>query len=292
MSAPSPAPQPPQREPPQPPPAQAQASRPRRRPLLHLSNRVKIWFASLLSLASGYVISNVRELAVRPPLVLGQDAVSTPASALARVTLEHDPQPFINIVPASAEVKTLLVFYPGGRVRPQAYEWLGRALAVRGVQTVIPAFLLDLAITGTERAEGLIARYGAGKRVVLAGHSLGGTVAAQYAALRPDKIDGLLLLAAYPAPNVNLHDARFPALSLLAEKDGVADAGLVRGGLERLPKNTRLTVLPGAVHSFFGRYGPQQGDGVPTVSRARAEREIVQAVETFIDQLPPHASQP
>ena len=284
MSAPSPAPQPPQIEPPQ-------TKRPQRRPLLHFSNRVKIWFASLLSLASGYVISNVRELAVRPPLVLGQDAVSTPASALARVTLEHDPQPFINIVPASVQVKTLLVFYPGGRVRPQAYEWLGRALAVRGVQTVIPAFPLDLAITGTERAEGLIARYGAGKRVVLAGHSLGGTVAAQYAALRPDKIDGLLLLAAYPAPNVNLHDARFPALSLLAGNDGVADAGLVRGGLKRLPQNTRLTVLPGAVHAFFGRYGPQAGDGVPTVNRARAEREIVQAVETFIDQVPPHAGQ-
>lgn len=248
--------------------------------------RVKLWLTALLSLVSGYLISLAQDAAVRPPLVLGQDAISTPASREARVTLERDPQTFINVLPAQGEAGTLLVFYPGGLVRPQAYEWLGRALAEQGVQTVIPTFPFDLAVTGAERAEGLIARFGEGKRVILAGHSLGGAMAAQYAALRGEKVGGLILMAAYPAPNVNLREASFPVLSLLAEQDGVASAQAVRGGLDRLPPGTRLTVIPGAVHSFFGRYGPQRGDGVPTVSRAKAEAQILRAVEAFIAQVP------
>lgn len=255
---------------------------PRRRRRPALPPRVKLWLTALLSLALGYLISLAQDAAVRPPLVLGQDAISTPASRGARVTLERDPQSFINIQPARGEADTLLVLYPGGLVRPQAYEWLGRALAPQGVQTVIPVFPFDLAVTGAERAEGLIARFGEGKRVILAGHSLGGAMAAQYSALRPERIDGLLLMAAYPAPNVDLREASFPVLSLLAEHDGVAQAADVRGGLDRLPPGTRLSVVPGAVHSFFGRYGPQRGDGMPTVSRADAEARIVREVERFV----------
>lgn len=40
--------------------------------------------------------------------------------------------------------------------------------------------------------------------------------------------------------------------------------------------------MPGSVHAFFGRYGPQSGDGVPTVSRAEAEAFIVRTVEGFL----------
>ena len=74
----------------------------------------------------------------------------------------------------------LVIIYPGGLVRPQAYEWLARALAVRGYTTVIPVFSFDLALTDTGRANSLIERHGAGKRTVRAGHSLGGAMAARY----------------------------------------------------------------------------------------------------------------
>lgn len=54
-------------------------------------------------------------------------------------------------------------------MRPQAYEWLGRALAEQGVQTVIPEFFADLAVTGKDRADALIAHYAAGRTVVIGG---------------------------------------------------------------------------------------------------------------------------
>ncbi|RJF73060.1 alpha/beta hydrolase [Deinococcus cavernae] len=238
----------------------------------------------LLGLVLGWAATLAAQWVQRPPLVLGQEAVSTPASLAARVTLQQDGGHFINILPASGEAKTLLIFYPGGRVRPQAYEWLGRALAQDGVQTVIPVFPLDLAVLGVNRADHLIDRYGKRRRVFVGGHSLGGAMAAQYAARRSLRLDGLILEAAYPPRNTSLRHTNLKVLSLLAERDGVARPADVRDGLKRLPPTTTLTTLPGAVHSFFGRYGPQQGDGLPAVSRAQAEASILQAVRAFLKE--------
>lgn len=245
-----------------------------------LTFRLRPLLTALLLVLLGYLVGTGQRVVVRPPLVVGQDATYPGARAVA--TLERAPQPFLDIRPVGRETNTLLIFYPGGFVRPQAYEWLGTALAGRGVRTVIPVFPLDLAFTGTNRADALIDRLGAGRRVVLAGHSLGGAAAAGYAARHAGRLSGLILMGAYPAGNVSLRDSDLRVLSLLAGRDGVADAGEVRGGLARLPPDTRLVVLPGAVHSSFGRYGPQRGDGRPTVPRAVTEAQIVRAVLEFI----------
>lgn len=252
-----------------------------------LPARVRAWLTAALALLSGYLISTARQAVVRPPLVIGQDAVPPNGSAPSRVTLENVGGPAIVITPIGRDVSTLLILYPGGLVRPQAYEWLGRALTARGVQTIIPVFPLDLAVTGVNRADAVIARFGQGRRVVIAGHSLGGAMAAQYAAGHADTLAGLILMAAYPAGNVSLTGSSIPVLSLLAEEDRVADETAVRGGLTRLPADATLTVIPGAVHAFFGRYGPQKGDGIPTVTRAQAESSIVQAVTAFLDRIEP-----
>ncbi len=197
------------------------------------------------------------------------------------MTLDDVGGRVLSIQPA-APAELLFVFYPGGLVRPQAYEWLGRALASEGVHTVIPEFPVDLAVLDTGRADRLVAHYAQGRPVVIGGHSLGGAMAAAWASEHPDAVAGLLLMAAYPPNDSPVADASFPALVLHAEHDGVADPDAVRGGLDRLPRDTRFHVIPGAVHSFFGRYGPQSGDGVPTVSRADAEASIVTVVGEFL----------
>lgn len=263
-----------------------------------LSPRVRAWLLALLCLLAGYLVATARQTVLRPPLVLGQDAAPPESKLLlegaapprfpetAHVTLENVGGPVIRIAPLQSPAGTLLIFYPGGLVRPQAYEWLGRALAAQGVETLIPAFPLDLAVIQPNRADALITRYGNGKRVLLAGHSLGGAMAAGYAAKHPERLSGLILMAAYPAGNVSLKGKSLPTLSLLAERDGVAAPGAVRGGLERLPAGTTLTVIYGAVHAFFGRSGPQWGDGQPTVTRARAEADILATMERFLARLP------
>ncbi len=44
-----------------------------------------------------------------------------------------------------------------------------------------------------------------------------------------------------------------------------------------LPPDATVTVVEGAVHAFFGDYGEQPGDGIPTVSRQQAQDAIVAA---------------
>lgn len=233
----------------------------------------------------GYGVGLGQPFLLRPPLTPGQDAVSDVASRAAVVSLDDVGGRVLSIRPVEP-ARVLFVLYPGGLVRPQAYEWLGRALASRGVHTVIPEFLADLAVVDANRAGALIAHYAEGRPVVLAGHSLGGAMAAGYAADHPGAAAGLVLMASYPAQDKTLAGASLSALSLQAELDGVADADAVRGGLDRLPPGSRLVVVPGAVHSFFGRYGPQAGDGSPTVSRAEAEAVIVEAVAAYLAGVP------
>ncbi|WP_415791528.1 alpha/beta hydrolase [Deinococcus saxicola] len=258
----------------------------RSRTRLVLPPRVRFWLGLILALVSGYLIALAQSAVVRPPLVIGQDAVPPSGQAQGVTsTLENEGGAFIDIKPGG-EAKTLLIYYPGGLVRPQAYEWLGRALATDGVQTVIPVFPLDLAVTGVDRADALIKKFGEGKQVIIAGHSLGGAMAAQYAKGHTDQLGGMILMGAYPAGNLSLKDTSLPVLSLLAEHDRVADPANVRDGLNRLPDSAQLTVISGSVHSFFGRYGPQKGDGLPTMTHAAAEAEILGAVRAFLATLP------
>ncbi len=249
------------------------------------------WLAVLAVAVAAFGLGTAWPLLVRPPLVVGQDAVTEASTALVVPGVEDAGGPVLVVRPpaGTADREVLVVFYPGGLVRPQAYEWLGRELAVDGYTTVIPEFSFDLAVTGVDRATALIQRYGTGKQVVLAGHSLGGAMAAQFLAdefaAGRQPAAALILMAAYPPEGADLSGAGLRALSLRAEHDGVADATKVSGGLGLLPPGAKEVLVPGAVHSFFGRYGPQSGDGIPSVSRADAEASIVTAVEGLLGEL-------
>ena len=224
---------------------------------------------------------------VRPPLVIGQDAITDAASRAVVPVVEDAGGAAIVARPPDgvAERDVLVVIYPGGLVRPQAYEWLARSLASDGYLTVIPEFSFDLAVTDPDRADTLIARYGEGKKVVVAGHSLGGAMAAQYAADREragSGLAGLILMAAYPADSADLSGADLPVLSLLGENDQVVNRDALDAAWSRLPADTERVVIEGGVHSFFGRYGPQAGDGLPSVPRVAAETQLLQAVDDFL----------
>lgn len=228
----------------------------------------------------GFGLGLLYPIAVRPPLIVDQDAVVAGAEGQAVVTIRTDAGRYLDIAP-HGPADTLLILYPGGLVRPQAYQWLGMALAPLGVRTVIPEFPFDLAVISPHRAEALMARLPA-NRVILAGHSLGGAMAARFAARHPDRLDGLVLMAAYSAAGDDLSGQALPVLVLAAEHDGLATVATIASGLERLPPTTRLEVIAGAVHSFFGRYGPQRGDGLPTVTREAAEAAIIAALRAFL----------
>jgi alpha/beta superfamily hydrolase len=250
------------------------------------------WLAVLVVIALAFGVGSFSGNLVRPPLVVGQDAVTDAASSKLTPVLDtvNGARTIVAQPPSGTTLKdTLVIIYPGGLVRPQAYEWLARALAVRGYTTVIPEFSFDLAVTDTGRATALIERYAEGRRVVLAGHSLGGAMAGQYLAdeLKAGRqpVAGLVLMGSYPPDGADLAGSTLKAVSLRAENDHVADQSKVADGLKRLPAGSKLVQIDGAVHSFFGRYGPQSGDGVPTVDRNQAETQILAAVDAFLATL-------
>ena len=97
----------------------------------------------LLAALLGYGVGVAQPFVVRGPVMLGQDAVV--ADAPSKVRLADAGGDVIVVEPADGEARVAFVLYPGGLVRPQAYEWIGHALAAHGVRTLIPEMPLDLA---------------------------------------------------------------------------------------------------------------------------------------------------
>ena len=224
---------------------------------------------------------------VRPPLVVGQDAVVGVGFGRASASYVDEAGSYL-IVRPEGESRTLFVFYPGGLVRPQAYEWLGHALAPLGVTTAIPRFPFDLAVTAPDRAARLVEELNASQtfeQVILGGHSLGGAMAVRFVKRHPEEVDALVLMGAFGPASDDVSSFGLPTLVLAAENDGLATLEEVREGMARLPTDAQLVEIEGAAHAFFGRYGPQQGDGLPTVSRAAAEADILAALTSFVRSL-------
>ena len=97
-----------------------------------------------------------------------------------------------------------LIFYPGAKVEAAAYAPLLRKLAENGVDCFLVEMPLGLAIFGVNKADRLLKRYDY-DRWYLAGHSLGGAMAAQYAAKHADALSGLFLLGVVLLYNVTGH---------------------------------------------------------------------------------------
>ena len=74
-----------------------------------------------------------------------------------------------------------------------------------------------------------------------------------------------MLVASYCAEDVSASNT--PALSVFGSNDLlISDEDRLAGQL-LLPAGSTEVILDGASHASFGDYGPQSGDGVPTLSR-------------------------
>ena len=73
----------------------------------------------------------------------------------------------------------------------------------------------------------------------------------------------------------------------LTESDLKYAEAEIGADIGNLPEATRFVVIEGAYHAYFGDYGQQSGDGVPTLSRQEAQDQIRQATLEFMDSLAP-----
>lgn len=170
--------------------------------------------------------------------------------------------------------QTGLIFYPGGKVEYTAYAPLLHKLAERGVLCVLVKMPLNLAVLNANAADGLAAQLPEVEHWYIGGHSLGGAMAASYAASHADELDGLVLLAAYSTADLNGTGLR--VFSAYGSMDGVLNRDKYEADRPNLPADTTEWIIEGGCHAGFGAYGAQDGDGTPTIS---GEEQIAQTTD-------------
>lgn len=195
-------------------------------------------------------------------------ADGAPLAAGVRVVDRWDS---IELRPEQGTPTEGLVFFQGARVDARAYLPLLSRVAERGALVVVVKAPLDFAMLAP--TGGLLDGHPEITRWTSAGHSLGG-VAASGLAADDDRVRGLLLWASYPAQDLSGRDLDVTSVS--GDRDGFTTPQDVLDKRPLLPAGTRYEVVPGAVHAFFGDYGPQPGDGEPATDRARAQDRIVE----------------
>ncbi|WP_294179307.1 alpha/beta hydrolase [uncultured Schumannella sp.] len=173
-----------------------------------------------------------------------------------------------------------LLFFPGARVAPAAYESKLSALTDAGITVVIAEVPLNFAILETRD---LATFTGAAPTVdtwYLGGHSLGGVRACQYAGDNLDEVAGLILFGSYCA--TDLAATGLSVLSLSGENDLLSTAEKIADAAHLLPADTVFVEIPGATHAQFGDYGEQPGDGVTTTTDAAVRTAIAAAVASLL----------
>lgn len=173
-----------------------------------------------------------------------------------------------------------VLFYPGGKVEPEAYAPLLLALAERDILAVLIPMPGNLAVLNPGAAAGISGQFPEVQDWYIAGHSLGGSMAASYAAGHPEELKGLILLAAYST--ADLTDTNLEVLSLYGEHDGVLNMEKYESNRSHFPGNTIEMVIPGGNHAGFGSYGPQKGDGEASISTPEQIRFAADAIAHFI----------
>ena len=179
--------------------------------------------------------------------------------------------------PSDEDAASGLIFYPGGRVPPEAYAPLARAVAEAGYPAIITPMPLNLAVLKIGAASAVIEAYPQIETWVIGGHSLGGAMAARFAQENLDLVDGLLLLAAYPEAHIDLREGDLAAATVYGDRDGLASVAEVEVSFEQLPADALTVLIEGGNHAQFGWYGEQSGDQPARISRAEQQAQVLDA---------------
>lgn len=172
-----------------------------------------------------------------------------------------------------------IIFYPGAKVEYSAYLPFFYKLAEQGIDCFLIQMPCNLAILGQNKAEDIMDAYEY-EHWYLSGHSLGGAMAASYAAGHPEGLDGLILLAAYPTKD--LSEYPLSVLSLYGSEDGVLNMAKLEEGRSLMPSDYTELCIEGGNHAGFGNYGKQKGDGEARISSEEQQEQAAEAMTRMI----------
>ncbi len=173
---------------------------------------------------------------------------------------------------------TALVFYPGGKVEEKAYAPLLHRIAAEGMDVCLVKMPFRLAVLDKDAAKKVMDLYSYSKWYV-GGHSLGGVMAASYAAGHEDGLEGIILFAAYPTKKI---PPDMTEILIVGSEDKVIRWDKIEESRQYAPGSFTEHIIEGGNHAQFGSYGEQKGDGTALVS---ADIQVEESVRIISETL-------
>ncbi|MCM0647383.1 alpha/beta hydrolase [Clostridium swellfunianum] len=229
-------------------------------------------FAVLIAFAANWLFSSYKP---------ADEAVAVFNSSNVEVSLDK----YITFTPKNKTPDTALIFYPGGKVEPEAYAPLCSKIAAQGFMVIIPSMPLNLAVLSPEKADEVIKAYPSIKNWAVGGHSLGGVMAASFAKKHLNEVKALALFASYPQNKDDLSSAELKVLSVWGSEDGCADIGKIKAAENILPKTSVFKEISGGNHAQFGSYGFQKGDKEAKISSLEQQSLAVQYTVNLLSEI-------
>lgn len=175
-----------------------------------------------------------------------------------------------------------LIFYPGGKVEYTAYIPLMQALSDKGILCALVKMPFNLAVLDINAADRIKEQYPDITNWYIGGHSLGGSMAATYIKENTNSFKGLVLLGSYST--ADLSDTQLKVISIYGSEDKVLNIEKYNEYKINLPPDFKEYVIKGGCHAYFGMYGVQDGDGVPTITNNEQIRITTKEIIAFIEK--------
>ena len=176
----------------------------------------------------------------------------------------------LTVLSPSYPTDTAIIFYPGAKVEAEAYLPLLDQIRQTGVTCLLVHMPFHMAIFDANAAEEVIDQFPEIEHWYMAGHSMGGAMASQFASQHPDEIEGLILLGAYIYGD-------YPD-----EKTLTVYGSLNQSVEDHIDYTENIVEIEGGNHAQFGNYGPQKGDFPATISAEEQQAQTVAAIEQFM----------
>lgn len=197
-------------------------------------------------------------------------------------------------LPVEQEPRAVIFFYPGGKVEYTSYSGLMYELASMGYIGVLlkmPDNLAFLSVDAVDQVEKVrLDEMQTVKNLdwYIAGHSLGGVAASMYLKenIKENGADsnykGIILCASYTTQDFSGDDIRL--LSIYGDNDRVLNMDNYKESTQKWPADSTEIVIKGGIHSYFGSYGIQDGDGTPSITDVDQILYTANAIDEWISE--------
>jgi len=190
----------------------------------------------------------------------------------------------IEFTPLKSIKDSALIFYPGGFVDPKAYVPMARKITDNGYKVIIVKLPLRIAFSNSQkqelfsRSKELIQNDDEINHWVMAGHSRGGALAAEFVKDESKLVDSLILIGTTHPKEFDLSDLKIDVTKVFATNDGLASEKEVKEYAKNLPPHTNWVKIEGGNHSQFGYYSFQIGDKKATIGRDTQQTILVDLI--------------